>query len=296
MISYSTHGKKITFNKNFNEPSEPYYKIISQMIFLELGRKFYLNQTFVLMPNIKMLTINSIIAQKLRLTKNIVFLKCCCVISGFFPKNIIYIDLFIESNGNYETPIKVEINKNMKYIFMKRSHHPIKMPKNVSHCAGTKTFSNLINKNMLHLCVNTNQNIKLPKKLMSLVLKFDLQSSIILTPYIRRLVIGLQFKKHIVFEYPIETLRIYNCITDKQIMDNMPNDKGARYISLMVNNVCSIRNMPNDVGNFCLGKDVITHKGVLMNVVEYGTCNKPSSTLKQVHHVDRIYAQLVQSF
>lgn len=290
--NYFVYGSTIKFSKKFNKSLEPYYQIINQMIFLELGRDF--NQMFVLMPNIKILQIGSEFTQKLTLAKNIICLRCAYQVLDILPKNMILFKIYF-NDTNKIAKVNAKINKYMKYMFVDQPYKPILIPnKNMVHYENiiqSRSFC-MINKKMLHLRLKVFcKYVELPKKLASLLVNIVFKP-IVLTPHIKYLIVGSGFKQHMILEYPVEILNIYNQHVDNWIIDNIPNNKGKHAITLIVDGTHSIRNMPNDVGTFHLGKDIIL-LGNRSVIVEYGSDNCFSKTRNGTSYINEIYSCLI---
>lgn len=290
--NYFMYGSTISFNKKFNQPLEPYYQIINRMIFLELGH--YFNQIFVLMPNIKILHVGDQFVQKLTLGKNIMCLTCSYQVFDIFPKNMI---LFKICWNGSNVKANAKMNKNMKYMFVDCQYKPVAiLNKNMVHYENFDQFPgfDMINKKMLHLRLKIFRKcVELPKKLASLLVDIVFKP-IVLTPYIKHLIVSSKFKQHMILEYPVKILKIYNQRVDNRIIDNIPNNKEKHAITLIVDGTRFVRNMPNDVGNENLGKDVLSLKGNPVVVVEYGPNDKFSKTRNATCYINEIYSCLVQ--
>lgn len=290
-------GRSIIFFECFTHTLKKYYWIISQMISLELKNGF--DSTFILMPNIKMLTIYSNITgtgdkcHLKKLTKNIVcFTSNCDFEDIVLPKNMIFLKMIYAE-------IKImRMNKNMKYVFLEHSSvHTIKPNKNMVqyYCNNCCRYLSAINKKMLYLRMNiimtNDKQIDLPKKLISLIINNtfnDHNKPFILTPYIRCLNVGSDYDKHIILGYSLNILRIVNWKNFYYMIDNIPNSANKQLIKLVANSH-EINNMPNDVSKINLNTNVICAH-------VYSCCNgnfqnvEPDSKI----HVSQIYSHLVQ--
>lgn len=256
--NYEIYGKHtIIFFRKFNQSLEPYYWIISQLISLILKGDF--NQTFVLMPNIKILEFDCFIVHGLELTKNIRCLTSMTVIKNILPKNMIFLKL-----TRINIVKIIEMNKNIKYLFLNNSYqHITKLGKNIVqyNCDGFFESLDVINKKMRHLYVSKQycSYIVLPKKLISLTIYCSFDKPIVLTPHLKYLTVKSRFKQHILLEYPISVLRFHdldvcNNFNNSKIVENIPNHANNKFIGLLSGSTHVLNNMPNNVGPLRLCK------------------------------------------
>lgn len=290
---YKINGYEISFFEK-NGSLEPYYKIISKMISLRLEGNFF-DEKFVLMPNIRMLFVNSYNSYHLVLSKNIISFSSCSINVKFLPKNLIFLKL----NRTCDTA-KLEINKNMKYVLLDNVYHLIiKSNKNMIQydCINSSDYLNMINKKLLYLQLGDNRNgkhIDLPKKLISLVLNKSFNKPIILTSYIKCLFVKPSFNKHIFLEYPVNILKIQN--DNHSIIENIPNGMNERFVELCVKNTQITNNMPNDVGKKYKPNYIAYFNNIPYIPLNYGCIDNFQNLIpNEKIRVSQIYSQLVST-
>lgn len=241
-------GSAIIFRGKIDQSIELYYKAISQMSILILTGSF--DQMFVLMPNIKILTCECLIVHNLELTKNIISLTSTSIIINILPKNMIFLKLKTRQPPTVLT--KIEVNKNMKYIFFECPFQYItKLNKGLVQCFWYITFKspNAINKKIKHLYLKSKRitHIDLPKKLISLELYWNFNKPIILTPNLGYLCVTTYFDQNIFLEYPIDVLKFSNETDNFRTIENIPNSIGERFIKIITHDKHIVNNMPCDV-------------------------------------------------
>lgn len=243
-------GSAIIFHGKLEQPIELYYKAISQMLSLILTGNF--DQTFILMPNIKVLKCECRIVHNLKLTKNIMSLTSTSFIVNILPKNMIFLKLRSKHPPTILT--KIEVNKNIKYVFFKCPYQYItKLNKSLIQCFWyvTSKSPNAINKKIQHLYLKSKciTHIDLPKKLITLELHWNFNRPIILTPNIRYLCVTTYFDKNMPLEYPIDVLTIFNGTDNFRLVENVPNYTRKRFIKIVTHRKHIVNNMPSDVEN-----------------------------------------------
>lgn len=289
---YEINGHAIYFSPKFNDSLEPYYEIICKMSCLRLEGHF--NKKFILMPNIKILFLNCRIANHLTLTKNIVSISTTCEIKCNLPINLIFF-----SQRSTCTKLKINVSKNTKYVFLwYTSQYITKLNKNMIQYNSTNHLDslNVVNKKMRHLCLNNgnNEQIDLPKNLITLELDSNFNKRIILTPHIKMFVIKSRLEQRILLEHSIDVLKIHNGETT--IIENIPNSKNKRFLEIFVVNKSITNNTPNDVEKQYRNCDVYLNN-IIHTSLTYGCDDDFKNIILMSNERNRnkqIYLQLVK--
>lgn len=297
---YEITGRSIIFSKKFNQSLKPYYKIISQMISLKLEGEF--SQELILMPNIKILFCGCYLTNVLTLTKNIVCLTTIFNPNKVLPKNMIFLDI---KRINCMDITEIKINKYMKYLFLSNAvQHITKLNKNmvkyycdsflIKNCLDT----DIINFKMQHLYLERgyNRQVQLPKKLITLSVCGKFNGQIILTPYIKYLMINSNSERSVILEHPLNMLSISN--EDWKTIENIPNGVNKLNIKLSISNMHAINNMPNDLGFLLSSKKVYLGNIHIKNILKYGYDNNfpdQNSESDRENYITQIYLHLVQT-